>query len=425
MLAWLTMAHVLERGPRTQQIAWQISSAVNFTRSAMVSAEPLRRPSLLAELARDEGVRISIAEPSDQLLALADTADNRAIVERLSTTFGKPAKVAASVNAEPGFWVSFDIAGDEYWLGFDDRRFDASSPKSLIGWAVLVAALALVAAAFITRIITTPLRQLGFALTHLLRGEATPALDTTRGPTEIRQLNRRFNVMSRELERVESDRAIALAGVSHDIRTPLTRMRMEIELSMIEQATRDSLVEEIERIDSIVSQFIEFSSAGQGSRLGTVTILPLIQSLAEKEIQLAPEGSSLELVVPTELQWLGSSLDLERMVSNLLANARRYGCNSGESNKGQLHLSIRAITHEKGIRIEVADSGSGVPDEALERLLRPFARLDAERSQAAGGSGLGLAIVARLARRYHGQLQLSNRSMPNSGLVATLTLPNG
>jgi two-component system, OmpR family, osmolarity sensor histidine kinase EnvZ len=424
MLAWLIMAHVWERGPRTQQIAWQITSAVNFTRSAVVSAEPLRRPTLLAELARDEGVRISIAEPSDKLIPLANTADNRAVVERIKNSSGMQTRVAASVNGEEGFWVSFDIAGDEYWLGFDHRRFQASSPKSLIGWAIFVGALALVAAAFVTKIITAPLQQLGKALTHLLRGEPTPALDTTKGPTEIRLLNRRFNLMSQELERVESDRALALAGVSHDIRTPLTRMRMEIELSSLDSRSRESLIEEIERIDSIVGQFIEFSNAAQGSRVEIVDIYPLVETLTAREIQLAPAGSACNLNIPKDLHWTGSALDLERMLSNLLANARRYGQTASRQKGDILLIDVHASIFENGIRIVVQDRGLGVPENALERLLRPFARLDIERSQAAGGSGLGLAIVARLARRYQGQLQLSNRAAPETGLVATLILAN-
>jgi two-component system, OmpR family, osmolarity sensor histidine kinase EnvZ len=418
LIGWMVTSHILERGPRSQQVAWQIASAINLTRSAVVAAEPMRRPSLLAELARDEGVRISIAETTDTLAALDDTPDNRAIATRLRAIAGEKTRLVSAINGEPGFWVSFDIEGEGYWLGFAAKRFAPQGPKSLFGWAALVVLLALAAAVFITRLINEPLQRLAEGLSNLARGERPARLPEKRGASEIRALNQRFNLVSQELERVESDRAIALAGVSHDIRTPLTRMRIEIEMSPLQTATRQSLVDEIERINAIVSQFIDFSHSSSGGKFETFDVLSLITQVAQRGLQIAPEGSTLTLELAPQLNWAGSSMDLDRMLTNLIGNAARYGFKAGEP----LELNITAHQLGKAIRIEVNDRGPGVPIEAQERLLRPFARLDEERSQAAGGSGLGLAIVARLARRYQGRVTLRNRPAPEGGLCAAVEL---
>jgi two-component system, OmpR family, osmolarity sensor histidine kinase EnvZ len=438
MFTWLGMAHVLERGPRSQDIAWQILSAINFTRSAVVSADPLRRPTLLQELARDEGVRISIAEPSDVLLPLPDTPDIRALRERLLQTSKENILLASSINGESGFWVSFDILGDAYWLGFDSRRFQTRAPFSLLPWAAGVVLLAVMGAAYLTRRITQPLQALRFAMGRVLRGEPATDLPTDRGSQEFRALNKRFNFMQSELLRVESDRALALAGVSHDIRTPLTRLRMELELCELSEEQKLSMVEEIERIDQLIGQFVEYSRAGENKSVSRIDLKPWLDALLASLLGPKSQDGAGGMVdvewtieVTPDLTWLGNELDLERMLSNLILNASKYGRSAkhlGAVAKLQLSISIRPRLNDPhsqvsdGIFVLVADHGPGVPAESLNALLRPFARLDSERAIQAGGSGLGLAIVARLARQYQGQVKLRNKIAPETGLVVELTL---
>jgi two-component system osmolarity sensor histidine kinase EnvZ len=228
--------------------------------------------------------------------------------------------------------------------------------------------------------------------------------------------------MASDLAELEADRALALAGISHDLRTPLTRLRMEIELSRLEEAEKQSMSGDIERIDAIVGKFVEYARSGSGDRgPGTVVevdVAAAIDGLRSSWLPRIEAGEMrLELRVPAGLHWRGDPLDLARIVANLVENAARHG-RVGEA---PALISIAARREAQALRLEVDDHGPGVPPDQLERLLRPFARIGDERSDS-GGSGLGLAIVQRLAHRHGGSCSLRNRE--GGGLVASVILPD-
>lgn len=416
----LQMQHSFDRAPPEQQIAWEIASIVNLTRSALVSSEIGRRQLLLDELARDEDVRVLPLEPGDRVEPLPNPQDTQELERRLHSLLGPDTRIAGSVNDDKGLWVSFLIDEDAYWLSMNLDRWTRRHGVPWWQVASLAVLVSMLGALAISRLVNRPLATLARAIGNVSAGLPAAPLPEE-GPTEIAAVNRRFNRMASDLAALESDRALALAGISHDIRTPLTRLRMEIELSAMAPADKESASADIERIDEIVGKFVEYARSGTERTyqrvadvdvaLGMGAVIDGLRSRSDAA------GHTIDDLTASGVGWHGDPLDLARIVANLVENALRYSGVGGRA----AHVTVGAIREHGGLRIEVADDGPGVPESQLERLLRPFARLDSERSEH-GGSGLGLAIVQRLARRYGGDCKLRNRV--GGGLIVTVTLPD-
>jgi two-component system osmolarity sensor histidine kinase EnvZ len=421
LAASLHFVRSFERVPPEQRLAWEISSVVNLTRSALISSQGERRWQLLDELAREEDVRVAPLEPGDRVAPLPGRDEAERLLLRLQGILGPETRIAGAVNDEPGLWVSFDIDEDRYWLAMSLERWTRQfgPPWWLIAsLAILVSILGAMA---ISRLVNRPLAALATAFGRVSSGAPAPPLPED-GPSEIASLNRHFNRMASDLAELESDRALALAGISHDLRTPLTRLRMEIELSRLDEAEKQSMSSDIERIDAIVGKFVEYARSGSGDRgpaaLIEVDVAAAIDGLRSSWLPRIEAGEmELEVSVPAGLRWRGDPLDFARIVSNLVENAARHG-RTGEA---AAQVSIAAAREAQTLRLEVADRGPGVPPDQLERLLRPFARIGDERSDR-GGSGLGLAIVQRLAHRHGGRCILRNRD--GGGLLASVLLPD-
>ncbi len=410
----------LDRAPAEQRLAWEIASVANLTRSALISSQPERRLMLLRELARDEGVRVLPLESSDRIetdLRSDRVRDLRGYLQNLLGA--ETIVVLGSVNDIDGLWVSFDIEGDGYWLLMQRKRLERHFGSGLSVVLGVSAGLSLLGALILSRLVNQPLSRLAGAFGALSRGEPAPRLREELVVSEIAEVNRRFNQMANDLSALEADRSIALAGISHDIRSPLARLRMEIELAPLEESQRTPMVEDIERIDRIVGQFVEFARAGQPPRFEAVDVADLLDQLPATYRQQSGEPMvELDIASPPSLRWHGDPVDLQRAIGNLIDNAIRYGRSPGQA---VARVNVTARRGAGGIELRVEDEGPGVPDASLAELLRPFSRLDRARG-GNEGSGLGLAIVDRLARRYGGRLVLHNR--PTGGLAAVLQLPD-
>ena len=413
--AWYQLYRAFEREPQATRFAWEIASIVNLTRAALISAAGDRRNALLIDLARNEGVRVYPLEPQDQVEAWPDRQVGELVEAKLKALLGSRTLVASRVNGEPALWVSFDIEGDLYWLIADPERLERQLGGNWLEVTAIAVLLALIGALLISRLVNRPLAQLARSIDRLSRGDPPQRLRET-GPTEISELNRRFNELADDLHAMEADRALVLAGVSHDIRTPLTRLRLEIELSKLDAATKSSMVEETERIDLIVRQFIEFARPLEHS-VETVDVAACADHLLRAYSREQSEGL---LVIAARLEpglrWRGNPIMLQRILGNLFDNAIKYAASPGG---GTVRIDLLGRRRGRSVELVVRDHGPGVPEDALQRLARPFARLDLARG-AVGGSGLGLAIVARLARRAGGTIDLENA--PGGGLLVRVQL---
>lgn len=431
LLAWSVFFRAFERVPRAQQVAWELASVANLTRAALVSADPARRRALLEDLAREEGVSVEVLEPDDRVEPLALGGFAAEVAGALAASLGPGTRSGSAVNGDRGFWVSFDIEGDAYWLRIDEARVDRRPGPGWLGWALTAIGLSLAGAFATSRLVNRPLDQLSRALSALARGQRPEPL-AERGPEEIARLNTGFNRMAQSLGELEADRALALAGISHDVRTPLTRLRMEIELAALPETTRRAMESDVESIDRIVGQFVEFARGAQAPPAVAVPVEPaaLLDALRERHAGEIAAGSVAwnDRGVDRTVRWLGQAADFERIAANLVENALRHG----RGPDGRLELGLRLERVPRGVRLVVADHGPGVPGDALARLTRPFMRLDAARGPAAvpagalehgGGTGLGLAIVERLAQRHAGRLLLA--APATGGFEATVELKDG
>jgi two-component system osmolarity sensor histidine kinase EnvZ len=418
LFTWLAFFHFFERTPRAQQVAWEVASVVNLTRTALLAAQPELRRQLLVDLAREEGVRIVPAEPSDQTESSRPTPFLAQVEPRLQALLGERTALARRVNGEPGFWIRIDISGDDYWIAVDEERIKRQREPDWFGLIAAALAVALTAAAVVSRWLNAPLEKLAAAIERLAAGQ-TPAALVENGPGEIALLNRRFNHLARQLEALEHDRNLAMAGISHDLRSPLARLRLELELTPLSADARASMVEEIDRLNEIVGQFIEFAREPDQLNVESVAIRGLVDRVQRT---FAARGGSCvsewTIEVAEDLHWSGRPVDLERILANLINNAIRYGADQS----GRVRITLGIIRTANGLVLQLRDHGPGVPTGDLARLLKPFETLDHARTAGAAGSGLGLAIVDRLVRRAGGEVRLEQAL--GGGLGVRITLPD-
>jgi two-component system osmolarity sensor histidine kinase EnvZ len=412
MAAWVVSIRIVERTPRADQIAAQVVSIVTITRSALLHSAPASRRELLFDLASNEGIRVYPREDNDKVTPPDDTTLMPLIQSTVRSRLGIETRFAGTVNDIPGFWISFTIDDDDYWLMLDRERIERASGRQWLGWAAITLLLSLLGAAFISRLINLPLARLTQAARAIGRGQLPEPLPE-RGPTEIREANGSFNQMVVDLNRVESDRTLILAGISHDLRTPISRMLLEVEMAKLADDARRGMQSDLAQMDAIIGQFLDYARPAGSELQQPVDLSGLVADVAREAARL-PDVQVFSDVT-SGIAVNGSAIDLRRVVNNLIENARRYGRTPGSS---RADIDIRCWRDGDRAVLEVGDHGSGVPEEALDQLLRPFTRLDSARSQA-NGAGHGLAIVERVVQRHGAALRLSNRT--DGGLVARIT----
>lgn len=410
LVAWVPSVRVFEREPRAHQLAEQVVSIIHATRIALVYSDPERRRQLLADLFENESLRIVPLEPSDRVEPMRDSPLLRLVEHEVQQRLGADTRLASQVNGISGFWVSFAIDEDAYWVFIDRDLLRRDIGHGWIAWAALATVFSLLVAIAIARLVNRPLAQLSRAASDLGAGRIPPALPDA-GPIEIRTVNQSFNRMVSDLEKLNQDRAILLAGVSHDLRTPLTRLRLELEMNELPEASRDAMVGDLEQMDLIVSQFLDYALPTPQRSAEEIDLSVLVKdAIVRNRLQPAPGGSEVEGGamaaadrVAEDLQpgilVQGHRAELARALDNLLGNAQRYG----RCTDGRLDLQISLRRDGPEAVLVVADHGPGIEPGQVARLIRPFERGDASRSGAAG-AGLGLAIVERVARLHGAHL---------------------
>ncbi|MEO6352506.1 MAG: ATP-binding protein [Oxalobacteraceae bacterium] len=401
MTVWISTYRVLERAPRARELAAQVVSIVTITRAALTHSAPDLRRELLFDLASNEGIRIYPLESSDRAKPTQESEIELALQENIRRTLGQDTRFASEVNDVAGFWISFSIEDDAYWLMLERDRIENFTSLQLLGWGASIFGLSLLGALFISGLINQPLARLTAAARAIAKGKQ-PAQLPERGPTEIREANRSFNQMISDLNQIESDRAIILAGISHDLRTPITRMQLEIEMAPLSAEARQGMSDDIAQMDAIIGQFLDYARPVDANSFSTVDLSALLRDCA-RDAERLPDAS-ITTAITDRMQVSGNQTDLKRVINNLIENARRYGKTAGTD---RAEINIRSTIENGKSILEIADQGAGIPDADIDRLMRPFTRLDTARGQA-NGAGLGLAIVQRIVKHHGGQLQLGH-----------------
>jgi two-component system osmolarity sensor histidine kinase EnvZ len=405
----LKLFDYFERQPRATAAAMQAITVVNLTRAALLASHENRRIALLSELSGKQGVRIYAADMLEEIEPLPSDPFIRLVVRKIRERLGKDTLVAVNHFGLPGLWVSFTIGQDDYWVVIPRIQVDRPFPWQWLGWGVLVFLLSLIGAYLIAARISRPLSLLVKAAKRISTGERPPQLPEE-GEDEMREVSRTFNRMAEALMQLDAERALLLAGVSHDLRTPLARLRLSVEMLPDENGSglKNGMVQDITDMDNIIHQFLDFVRGVEGEPTQMIDLNTILTSLAERHVRM---GHKLALkLAPTHLIAL-RPLAMHRLLGNLIDNAFAYG-------NGEVAVSTRITAGN--LIVSVLDNGPGIPASQMTRLLRPFERLDTARGNE-GGSGLGLAIADRIAKLHRGKLALLNR--PEGGLEARLSLP--
>lgn len=308
-------------------------------------------------------------------------------------------------------WIRVHVAGTPSWIALpvaEDAQ--ASGITAALVLSVAFALLAALTGYLIQLHINRPLQDLARAARHLSAGEAPVPLPTD-GPTEIAQVSSAFNQMTQALQQADATRTLMLAGVSHDIRTPLTKLRLAMAMA-IPRGADEPFVASVEgyldQIDTILQQFMDYAGSGEREVPEPGDLNALVSQLAA---DFAGLGHEFELSLGDIPAISFRPVSLMRLLMNLLQNAVVYG---------RTGLFIHTWAEGKSAYVAVCDRGSGLGAEELEQLKAPFSRGRNARGHS-GGTGLGLAIVERIARLHGGSLQF--RARDGGGLEAVVALP--
>jgi two-component system, OmpR family, osmolarity sensor histidine kinase EnvZ len=346
---------------------------------------------------RDGGLDVRRDAPPASAVGFAPLL--RGLQRRATASLGDSREVRLGKGEHGGvLWVRLDTR-TPLWVAFayDDaltgsRRF---SMLLLAGCGLLV----WLAAAYFARRLTQPLRRLAHAAPALVGGEEV-AIDARGAPRELRELQAALLRAGEDVREVAAERNLMLAGISHDLRTPLTRLQYALALVPdTDPALRDGMERDIAEIDAILSQFIAYARDGRDEPSEQLDLAATCRNV------VAAVGGEWTLDVPDTAPLRGRPIALQRAIENLAGNARRHGA---------APFALSLSRDGDGWAIEIRDHGPGLEAAMAATAMRPFVR------GGEGGSGLGLAIVERVARQHRGRLELSP-NMP-AGLRARLTL---
>ena len=417
MASWVGMISAVQSGPQVKQTAELVISVVTITHAALTHSAPDLRSELLFELVSNEGIRVFPLVATDLVDPPPDSPLMPEIEALVKQKLGAETRFSSRVNGVPGFWISFSIDGDEYWLMLERERLAGLTGVQWLGWASVVGVVSVLGAALISSLVNLPLARLTTAARAIAQGRRPEPLPE-KGAKEIIEANRSFNQMVDDLQRVESDRALILAGISHDLRTPLTRMQLELEMANLSTEARDGMQSDIAQMDAIIGQFLDYAKPSEAASFVAVNISELLGEVAH-EAGRNPAMRVTANIAP-DVHVMGNAIDLRRVFNNLVENARRYGATPGsEITEIDLACQVSSVGNARRARIVLQDHGIGVPPDQIEQLLKPFTRMDSARGQA-NGAGLGLAIVERVLGRHNAALTVRNRD--GGGLQVELVM---
>lgn len=389
--------------PVAERSADDLAGLVVLSAQTWVELPPEVRPAFERELARRHGLRLQAA--TGAVRPPAEIFPFRPQIEQaLSKRLGAQILLEGGEESQ-AVWVVMAIGGRQLQAGFFPNRYAVKPPLAAVTLVSIGTFLVLLTALLLVRRITVPLARAAKAAGVVGKGGMPEPLPET-GPQELAELARRFNQMAREVQDLLENRTTLLGGISHDLRTPLTRLQLKLDLlqEKYDPAKLPSMARDLAEMNTLIGGYLELARSTQAEPAQDIDLDALLKSLAGKH------GAHYQSGGPCRCQ--AGPAALSRILDNLLQNAQRYG--------GPAVPELRLHCGGKRLEISVLDAGPGIPPAELEKVLRPFYRLEASRAAATGGTGLGLAIVKQLAELNGWEIRLSNR--PEGGLEARLIL---
>ncbi|MHB1655598.1 MAG: ATP-binding protein [Burkholderiales bacterium] len=397
--------------PMAERSADDLAALIVLSAQTWAELPPDTRPAFEQELIEHHHLRINkidrlSSQPADRFL------NSRNIEKALSRRTGQDIGLQAGNHGWT--WATLRMGGHLIRVGFVRSRYNIRSPLTAVGLLSLGALLTWFTGIITVRRITHTLAQLGTAAGQVGQGQMPQPLPET-GPTELATLAHAFNRMANEVQALLANRTTLLAGISHDLRTPIARMRLAV--AMLPATTSPSLLNQFERdleqMNNLIGSFLEMARGLQCVSRQKADLHEILNELAE-DARRAGGNVVCEFdgACAAEIAVQG----FQRIVANLIENSLRYG----KSDTAASQVTVTCERHAEGILVRIMDRGPGIPADQLEAVFRPFYRLESSRNQATGGSGLGLAIARQLAEANGWRLRLSARA--GGGLTASLTI---
>ncbi|WP_348728040.1 two-component system sensor histidine kinase EnvZ [Rheinheimera texasensis] len=329
--------------------------------------------------------------------------------DEMSRELGGPAEVRIEQDQQFSFWVRPPQA-PQYWIKVPLTGLNETDFSPLQIYILLIGFLSVAGGWWFARQLNRPLQQLQQAAIRVGRGDIPDPLPEE-GSTEIIAVTRAFNHMANGIRQLEKDRSLLMAGVSHDLRTPLTRIRLASEMvSEQDSWIRDGIVSDIDDMNAIIDQFIDYIRHHKEETLAEENLNQLVQEQVEAD-RLQQRQISAELLDGLPLVPI-RRIAIKRVLSNLIENALKYS-------DGAVEVRTGYEKNRQRVYLQVRDHGPGIPEDQMTRMFEPFTQGDTARGSA--GSGLGLAIIKKIVDMHHGEIRLHNHAF--GGLVATVYLP--
>ncbi|MDM1696880.1 HAMP domain-containing protein [Thiopseudomonas alkaliphila] len=338
--------------------------------------------------------------------------------EQMRAELGEETQVRIRAQAPPALWVHAPALGPD-WVRVPLYPHPLRGQRmwNLFGWFLGIGLLSTGAAWIFVRHLSLPLKRLVHATRQLGQGRSVRLPVAPETASEMAEVYRAFNQMAEDVEQAGRERELMLAGVSHDLRTPLTRLRLSVELSNQHCEFKEDMVRDIEDMDAILDQFLAFIRDGRDEPLEMGNLVDLIKEVAATYNHTDASQEPLVRLCLEELPDVPlRRVSIKRLLVNLIENALRYGGSGVE-----VAASIEGNELAPYIAVSVLDRGAGIPTEEIESIFNPFIRGDAARG--GHGAGLGLSIVKRIAQQHGGSVELNNRA--GGGLEAKVSLPIG
>ncbi|WNC68420.1 two-component system sensor histidine kinase EnvZ [Thalassotalea nanhaiensis] len=364
-------------------------------------------PKLAEAFHKETGIGV-YREQDALMLGLADASYYPYLSMQMSELLEGEAEVRISQGDEYLFWIRPPQA-PRLWVKIPLHGLDEASFYPLIFYLVLIGVLSVAGGWLFIRQLNRPLKALQKAAIDVGKGQIPDPLKE-QGSTEVTAVTRAFNHMSKGIKQLEADRSLLMAGISHDLRTPLTRIRLASEMmSEDEDYLKDGIEKDIDDMNAIIDQFIDYIRHDMMDKTQPIDFNKMIKDVVELE---GVEGKNIHLQLGQSAEIPMVYAAMKRVLANLIQNAFKYSSNDIEISSGINKETNRAY-------FNVADNGPGISDSEIERLFQPFTQGDTARGT--DGSGLGLAIIKRIVDGHGGKVSLKNRS--TGGLVATVELP--
>jgi len=369
--------------------------------------DPVLRPAMAEAFHKETGIGV-YREKVAMKLGLQHAIHYPFRSEEMSYLLGGPAEVRISQGDEYLFWIR-PPQSPNWWVKIPLTGLEEENLYPLLVVLVILGVLSVVGGWLFVRQLNRPLKALQHAAEEVGRGNFPEPLKEN-GTTEIVSVTQTFNHMSKGILQLESDRNLLMAGISHDLRTPLTRIRLATEMmSSVDEFLKEGIESDIDDMNKIIDQFIDYIRHDNKDAVEVSDLNVLLKEViqAEKTAERSIFYKEKKLT-PIPIRYIA----IKRVVANLIQNALRYS-------DDDITIEVNESSNNKVITFSVIDQGPGIPESEVSRLFQPFTQGDTARG--GEGSGLGLAIIKRIVDSHGGTIQLRNGA--SSGLIASVSLP--